>query len=166
MRDNICMLLALLAALLLINYCLPEELPCPTRIPTPMFSTDDCDCDGCCCAPLCKCQGLGYDAALAKALDQDKPLVVYLNTRVHPVEGAVVCRVTSFPADFNVGVIVGVPLRWQDPQAEAGGMMRLTSLYGPRSPKHILGFINDFKAKVKARHLFIPNLRGACGPIG
>lgn len=162
------LLLVLLVLLLCLDVALRgEELPCPVRIPTPMFSTDDCDCDGCCCAPVCKCQGLGYDAALAKALDQDKPIVVYLNTRVHPVEGAIVCRVKSFPhVNFNVGVIIGTPLSWDDPEDEAGGMRHLTSLYGPQSPKHILEFINDHKAKVKAKHLFFPNIRGACGPIG
>lgn len=164
---KMCVGLALIIYVILclyVGFSKGEELPCPVRIPTPMFSTDDCDCEGCCCT-ICKCEAMPYETALKKARDENKPIVIFLNNRPHPVDGAVVTRVKNYEgAEFNVGVIVGTPLSWE---GHKGNQHReLIQLYGPRSPSHILGFIRDHKARIATKRL--PAFLGEvnCGPIG
>lgn len=160
----------LIAVIVILILCLDvalrgEELPCPMRLPTPMFQTDDCDCEGCCCAPLCKCTSLDYDVALQKAIDEQKPIVVYLNTRPHPVEGCIVTRVKSFPGvDFNVGVIIGTPLSWENDHDH--GMRLHLALFGPRYHKQIHEIIQDHKRKLKVRHSWLGIIPRECPPNG
>lgn len=161
----------LLIASIVILFCLDvalrgAELPCPMRIPTPMFQTDDCDCDGCCCcAAVCKCVSLPYDLAIKKAEDEQKPIVVFLNCKAHYVEGCVSCRVKSFPgASFNIGVIVGAPLSWE---GQEKGFRVLAEIYGPANAKKVLEFVNYHKDRCKKQRSDLQFIKEVmCGPIG
>lgn len=144
LEDILINLIVVAILLFVVSCCMGAEvLPVPVRIPTPMFSTDDCDCDACCCT-ICNCVSLSYDAALQKALDENKPIAVFMNTKVHPIEGCVVCHVTHLPGfEHRVGVLVGAPWSWEN---KGEGFRVIAEIYGPASPKKILEFVNAHKA--------------------
>ena len=152
-RDVYYVLLAALAQLLLVNHALPEELPCMDRLPELKRRTNVCDCrEHCACTPACLCVGLHYNDAYRKACSEALPIVIYLNTEVHYVEGCVVCHVDKWEGvDFKVGVIIGAPSCWAMGHKVKVEQMVVAECYGPRSPENIKAILNDYKAKIDAK---------------
>ncbi len=72
----------------------------------PATAGGQCLCENGCACRDCDC-GLTYDQAYTKAVQEGRPLVVYVRQRPAPVPGCCVCRADTFQT--APGVILALP---------------------------------------------------------
>jgi len=124
--------------------------------PTDPFSPNNgpkvaCNCTGpqdCICSPgTCTCSActavppLTYRQGWKEAMQTGKPLAVFVNTSVIPLEGFITCATDNLPDHPEPGVVLGCRAEGVE------GLEQIASFYGPITESRALAAVKEWRSR-------------------